>query len=120
MIIKLAQFESEMEKEAAASGKVGNWASFFGKYTPEAVQDALSLSKGNLKGAAKHLAGRAEVLGSATGRGLKSVTGVDVAGKADSSFNNVLHHLNKNRTLVGGLGVAGAGAGALAYHNKKK
>jgi hypothetical protein len=120
-LIKLAFFESEIEKEAGSDRNMSGWGDFFRKNTPAQLQEAIGLAKGNLSDAGSHVGGRLNVLGNATGRGIGHVTGIDVAGKAGTGLDKIMTLLSKKKAMYAGGALAAAGAyGAKRMMDKKK
>ena len=134
MIIKLAQFESEvseLEKEASFLG--GN-----AKKQVRAIMDKVmkggvvthaeaALLDAHVGGEGLKNWGRGRVaaagrgldtIGSRVGKGIDDVTGLNISGKAGGRLDSVMEHLSRNKAKYAG-GAAVAGGAGLAYKNRK-
>jgi len=119
MIIKLAQFSSELEKEAGLWGAIkasGHEAIKKPKIGLETIVDELAAKKNWTKAYTRE---RLEAAGNKGGGLLNDITGLDVTGQAGKGANAVVQHIKDNAPAYGG-GALLAGGGAYAYKRNKK
>lgn len=115
MIIKLAQFESEvteMEKEGAFRTGTALWNSL-----PADARKVLQAAGYDSKTVGKYGRGRLTAAGGGGGKALDAILGGDVSGYLGQKTQNAAHYAAKYKPALGGAALLGGGA--YAYKRSK-
>jgi len=119
MIVKLAEFESGIEKEAGLSGSIKNTLRKMIEKPNVDLDKVVDEITHKVQAGGNWSKGRATAIGSGSGKLVNNILGGNATGTIGEKTNELIDHIKRNAPTYGGAGILGAGAGAYALKNRK-